>query len=323
MQACSFYARALWREMIDLTHDGEPYGHLTAGGVAITPGDLARMVGASPAKVKQWIKELDDRKVFSRTPEGVIYSRRMVRDERKRTVRAAGGLRSLENPNVPRPKDTHKDGRKDGSKDTLRPSLDRSFVPSPAVAVAVASAVATTSTTTLRVREALPEPDRPAFDKLIESVPEPEAWAAECAAILDGMPGHHHLDAAGLGRAIKDFAGNGALTSPNLRKFRRYVEGAKQEKARPQASDRSLAESIFTIFTTQGLTQNLPIDQHDARLEEYARQEKLPPVFVEYLKGALRVVKPWTWMGRIRDEDRGKALVRIEQALAAIPQAAA
>lgn len=123
LQACSFEARSLWREMLDRMHDGDPYGHLTAGGMAIAPADLARMIGKPAPIVKKWIDELESRKVFSRDDEGVIYSRRMVRDERVRNARAAGGSKSLENDNVPRPKQPPKDDSKDPDKDTLPPSL--------------------------------------------------------------------------------------------------------------------------------------------------------------------------------------------------------
>lgn len=102
--ACTFEARALWREMLDLMHDGEPYGHLTAGGAPIDVPQLARIVGVSAARVCAWMTELEDRKVFSRTAAGIIYSRRMTRDERNRNARGSGGSKSLENPNVPRPK---------------------------------------------------------------------------------------------------------------------------------------------------------------------------------------------------------------------------
>lgn len=142
VQACSFEARALWREMLDLMHDGEPYGHLTAGGVPIKAADLARLVGKSSGVVAKWLKELEDRKVFSRTTAGVIYSRRMVRDETVRNRRASGGGKSLENENVPRPKDEQKDTTKDTGKDTSGPSLRGSSGGSPAVATATASASA-------------------------------------------------------------------------------------------------------------------------------------------------------------------------------------
>jgi hypothetical protein len=91
LQACSFEARALWREMLDLMHDGEPYGHLTAGGVAMNETHVARIAGVSVVKARKWMAELEAHKVFSRTGTGVIYSRRMVKDEHIRTVRAAAG----------------------------------------------------------------------------------------------------------------------------------------------------------------------------------------------------------------------------------------
>ncbi|HEX5178121.1 MAG TPA: hypothetical protein VFW04_02220 [Gemmatimonadaceae bacterium] len=141
LMACSFEARALWREMLDLMHDGTPRGHLTAGGVPITTERLAHMVGVSRQKARRWLAELEERHVFSRTEAGVIYSRRMVRDERVRTVRAAGGKDSLKNPNVPRPK--RQQGQVEGhpSNHPSEVSSPPSFGGSPAVAVASASSL--------------------------------------------------------------------------------------------------------------------------------------------------------------------------------------
>jgi hypothetical protein len=75
----------------------------------ILPGVLARMVGTSEQEVLALLEELEGFGVFSRTSDGVIYSRRMVRDEKVREARASGGVQSLNNPKVPRPKDGRKD----------------------------------------------------------------------------------------------------------------------------------------------------------------------------------------------------------------------
>jgi hypothetical protein len=123
LQACSFEARSLWREMLDLMHDGEPYGHLTAGGVPINDAALARMIGIKPGKCVAWLFELESRGVFSRTPKGVIYSRRMVKDEHIRIVRAQAG-RLGGNPSLVKQPD----------------NLAAKEKPTPAVAVAVATA---------------------------------------------------------------------------------------------------------------------------------------------------------------------------------------
>lgn len=107
--SCPLVVRGLWREMLDLMHDGDPYGHLTAGGVPITDSELARLVGEPLSIVRRYLQELEDKKVFSRTSDGVIFSRRMVRDEAIRRARADGGKDSLKNPNVPRPKASEED----------------------------------------------------------------------------------------------------------------------------------------------------------------------------------------------------------------------
>lgn len=125
LRSCSVGARGLWIEMICLMHEGNPYGHLKVGDKVILPPILAQMVGASLPDVEKWLAELENAGVFSKKESNnCIFCRRMIRDEKLREIRAKGGIKSLENPNVPRP----------------RISLLASLDPSPAVAVASASA---------------------------------------------------------------------------------------------------------------------------------------------------------------------------------------
>lgn len=91
LRLCSLVARGLWIEMMAIMHEGEPYGHLTVQGRPISVDMLARLVGEGPTVIKRAMKDLEDNDVFSRTDEGVIFSRRMVRDEEIRNARAAGG----------------------------------------------------------------------------------------------------------------------------------------------------------------------------------------------------------------------------------------
>jgi hypothetical protein len=74
-----------------MMHEGEPYGHLTVGGVAPTDEDLARMLGESIETTQLLVGELGRKRVFSKTDTGVIYCRRMVRDEQKRSLHAEAG----------------------------------------------------------------------------------------------------------------------------------------------------------------------------------------------------------------------------------------
>lgn len=104
LSACSMAARGLWIELMCIAHESDNYGHLEINGKAMTAPQLARMVGESPTVVSKLVLELDGAGVFSRTQEGVIYSRRMVSDERIRNVRAEAG-RLGGNPNLVKQKD--------------------------------------------------------------------------------------------------------------------------------------------------------------------------------------------------------------------------
>ncbi len=132
LRRCSLAARGLWMDMLAFMHDGAPYGHLR-----VTAEGLARMVGDKVPLVRKLLAELDAAGVPSKTDDGTWFSRRMVRDEELRLRRSAGGSKSLDHPNVPRPKE--KDTDKDGSKDTVegypseRPSGSPSDHPLPRV----------------------------------------------------------------------------------------------------------------------------------------------------------------------------------------------
>jgi hypothetical protein len=100
LRLVSLAAYGLWKRMLNLMHDGLPYGHLTtAAGAEITPAQLARLVGETAIITKRLLAELEEAGVFSRDGNGIIHSRRMVRDEHIRSVRAAagatGGARSV------------------------------------------------------------------------------------------------------------------------------------------------------------------------------------------------------------------------------------
>lgn len=91
LRICSAGARSLWIDMLCLMHQAKPYGHLVFNGKALEPAQLGRMIGESTKDVVRWLKELEDAGVPSRNADGIIYSRRMVKDEALRNVRATGG----------------------------------------------------------------------------------------------------------------------------------------------------------------------------------------------------------------------------------------
>jgi len=91
LHSCSLTARGLWHEMNCLMHEGEPYGHLTLNGRPMTVAQLANQCRISASQCVKLLRELEDAGVPSRTADGVIFSRRMVRDEAARNARAEGG----------------------------------------------------------------------------------------------------------------------------------------------------------------------------------------------------------------------------------------
>jgi hypothetical protein len=85
-------ARSLWIDMIGLMHEAEPYGFLIVGNVPLkTAADLSRALGDREDDVAPLLDELDRAVVFSRNRNGVIYSRRMMRDRKKRDNSSKGG----------------------------------------------------------------------------------------------------------------------------------------------------------------------------------------------------------------------------------------
>jgi len=91
LRTCSVAARGLWMDMICFMHEGTPYGHLKVNRKVILPCNLAVMVGANLEEIGRLLEELEEAGVFARDEEGCIYSKRMVRDENLRNIRAEGG----------------------------------------------------------------------------------------------------------------------------------------------------------------------------------------------------------------------------------------
>lgn len=99
MRACDPISRYVWMEMIGLMHEAEPYGHLVLAGRAMDYKTLSRVIGVDAGEVKRAVKELEDRGVFTRTNDGVIFSRRMIRDEKRRETLQKNGSKGG-NPNL-------------------------------------------------------------------------------------------------------------------------------------------------------------------------------------------------------------------------------
>lgn len=93
LRSVSLAAKGLWIDMICWMHQSEPYGHFRVGGRLTFKVKLAAIEGCTVADLDPLLDELFDAGVCSLDDEGMPFSRRMVRDEELRQVRAAGGVK--------------------------------------------------------------------------------------------------------------------------------------------------------------------------------------------------------------------------------------
>ncbi|RIY03496.1 hypothetical protein D3218_01685 [Aureimonas flava] len=94
LRSCSIAARGLWIELLCIMQKAEPVGHLLVNGKAPAPSLLAVLCGTSEKEIRRLLDELREAGVFDEA-DGVIVSRRMVRDaekaERDKTNGKKGG----------------------------------------------------------------------------------------------------------------------------------------------------------------------------------------------------------------------------------------
>lgn len=85
VSGCSIGAQGLWLRLMFIMHSAERYGYLTQNGSPTPSEALARRCGLPLEQYESLVTELEQAHVFNRTDNGIIYSRRMVRDAEKRS----------------------------------------------------------------------------------------------------------------------------------------------------------------------------------------------------------------------------------------------
>jgi len=81
---CSLTSQGLWLRMMFVMHDSENYGEACIGGAPMTDEAIARRCGTTLKTYRKCLQELDNAGVVSRKENGVLFCRRMVRDELER-----------------------------------------------------------------------------------------------------------------------------------------------------------------------------------------------------------------------------------------------
>lgn len=93
LRMCSLAARGLWADLLAIMHGCKPYGHLAVNGRPPTPKQIASMVGMTTEdEVSTVLVELESNGVFSRSEDGLIFSRRQVRDHKAKETGKTNGL---------------------------------------------------------------------------------------------------------------------------------------------------------------------------------------------------------------------------------------
>ena len=83
LRLCSLAAQGLWMRMLCVCARHEPKGYLSINGNPLKVDAIARLAGVAETEAETLVAELELNGVFSRNRAGCIYSRRMVKDERR------------------------------------------------------------------------------------------------------------------------------------------------------------------------------------------------------------------------------------------------
>lgn len=240
LRSVSEGARGLWADLMCVMHGCEPYGYLVIEGRPMSDETAARMIGVRLPVYRKHLKELEIAGVSSRTDDrGILFSRRMVKDEAIRQTRAEVGSMG---------------GYAKASKHSSKPVANALANPLAARRQMVAAATADGEsdpetddrkggpggngskafwlTASGIVREKIPEEYRGDYDGQLRASHRPEALIAELEKILGhNCPGLEQATPSDVGTALRDLALAGLpLTGGRLRG---WVRGAMEGRSQP------------------------------------------------------------------------------------------
>lgn len=126
VQALSYHDRGVWFEILCLMHESEQRGKLLLNGKPMPEEALARLLGLDKQILTKTLTTIIEYGVASRDEDtGVLYNRRMVRDEEIRQIRTEAGKKGG-NPNLVNQKSNQKPTTRDNQKSTPSSSVSTS-----------------------------------------------------------------------------------------------------------------------------------------------------------------------------------------------------
>ena len=92
LRSCTPESRSFLTDAMCLSHECTPYGHLAdSDGAPLPEKFICGRFNVTPLVMRRSVAQLLEKKRLGKTPEGVLFLPRMVRDETIRIKRAAGG----------------------------------------------------------------------------------------------------------------------------------------------------------------------------------------------------------------------------------------
>jgi hypothetical protein len=129
LMECSLAAQGLWMRLLCYMHRAAPQGHLVVSGRAATVAQIAQLVRKTPAQVRPLLEELQQANVFDRTPDGIVFCRRMKRDSEMRDRAREYGSRGGNPALVAAKKAKPRQDVKRGVKGRVNPRVNRGVNP--------------------------------------------------------------------------------------------------------------------------------------------------------------------------------------------------
>jgi len=91
LKSCGLKAQGLWMRMLSIMSRAVKRGYLLDGVNQMESKTLARLVGENESEIDLLIEELFSHGVPSKTPDGIIFNRRMAREGQLSEVRSLAG----------------------------------------------------------------------------------------------------------------------------------------------------------------------------------------------------------------------------------------
>ena len=104
LRTCSLASKGLWIEMLGFMAHSVRHGYLCKvnSSEPMPPEDLGKILGQPIDEIKNLIQELEENGVFSKTDDGLIYSRRLLKDAKIRKRNCKYKSKQRENETITR-----------------------------------------------------------------------------------------------------------------------------------------------------------------------------------------------------------------------------